>query len=417
MKTLTVSNGRKPKLAVFDVEGVLIPKNRLFFDVAKSLGAVPLLKILFFGFLYEIGVLPLKFALTKILRVMRGANVELFSQKFEKLPLMPSTVEVFAALKSEGCKTALISSGLPTFLVEKLAAKVGADYAVGVEVGVKDHVLTGEVWGDVTERKGKFLVLKELMEDGHLTAGDCVVVADDRNNASIFLKQAQKIGYNADFIIRVKADTVVSGRLTKILSVIHGEEKKKSLPSKRDLLRESIHGSGFFIPVLAILFGVPLVALFIVAVVAVYSVSEFSRVRGKNMPFISSITQHAASQSELCEFTLAPVYFAAGILLTLLLFPAPASYAGIAIFTLGDSTASLFGSALSKKPLPFNRAKTAEGTVAGFFFGFLAALLFVAPWIALVGAAVGMLIEYLPLPVNDNLLIPLCTGLALMLLI
>jgi dolichol kinase len=302
-------------------------------------------------------------------------------------------------------------------LVENLAAKLGADYAVGVEVGVKDHVLTGEVWGDVTERNGKFLVLKELMEDGQLTAGDCVVVADDRNNASIFLKQAQKIGYNADFIIRVKADTVVTGRLTKILSVIHGEAKKKSFPPRRDLLREFIHGSGFFITVLAILFGVPLVALFIVAVVAVYSVSEFSRVRGKNMPFISSITQHAASQSELCEFTLAPVYFAAGILLTLLLFPAPASYAGIAIFTLGDSTASLFGGTLSKKPLRFNRAKTLEGTLAGFFFAFLAGSIFVAPWIAVVGAAVGMLIEFLPLPVNDNLLIPLGTGLALMFLI
>ena len=417
MKTLTVPNVRKPKLAVFDVEGVLIPKNRLFFDVAKSLGVVPLLKVLFFGFLYEIGVLPLKLALTRILRVMRGVNVELFSQKFEKLPLMPSAVEVFAALKSEGCKTALISSGLPTFLVENLAAKLGADYAVGVEVGVKDHVLTGEVWGDVTERNGKFLVLKELMEDGQLTAGDCVVVADDRNNASVFLKQAQKIGYNADFIIRIKADAVVTGRLTKILSVIHGEAKKKSFPPRRDLLREFIHGSGFFITVLAILFGVPLVALFIVAVVAVYSVSEFSRVRGKNMPFISSITQHAASQSELCEFTLAPVYFAAGILLTLLLFPAPASYAGIAIFTLGDSTASLFGGTLSKKPLRFNRAKTLEGTLAGFFFAFLGASLFVAPWIAVVGAAVGMLIEFLPLPVNDNLLIPLGTGLALMFLI
>jgi dolichol kinase/phosphoserine phosphatase len=417
VKTLTVSNGRKPKLAVFDVEGVLIPKNRLFFEVAKSLGAVPLLKVLFFGFLYEVGVLPLKLALTKILRVMRGANVDLFSQKFEKLQLMPSAVEVFAALKSYGCKTALISSGLPTFLVEQLAAKVGADYAVGVEVGVKDKVLTGEIWGDVTERNGKLLVLKELMEDGHLTAGDCVVVADDRNNASIFLKQAQKIGYNADFIIRVKADAVMTGRLTKILSVINGEEKKKSFPPRRDLLREFIHGSGFFIPVLAILFGVPLVALFIVVVVAVYSVSEFSRVRGKNMPFISSITKHAASQSELCEFTLAPVYFAVGILLSLLLFPTPASYAGIAIFTLGDSTASLFGGSLSKKPLPFNRAKTAEGTLAGFFFAFLAGSIFVAPWIALIGAAVGMLIEYLPLPVNDNLLIPLVTGLTLSFLI
>ncbi len=414
---LTVPNGGKPKLAVFDVEGVLIPKNRLFFDVAKSLGTVQLLKVLFFGFLYEVGVLPLKQALTGIFRVMKGANVELLFQKLTKLPLMPSATEVFAQLKAQGYKTALISSGLPTFLVEKIAADMGADSAIGVEVGVKDNVLTGEVWGDVTERNGKFLVLKELMEDQQVTESDCVVVADDRNNASIFLKEAKKIGYNADFIIRIKADAVVNGRLTKILPLVNGETKTRKWPSRSDLFREFIHGSGFFIAVLAILFGVPLVSLFIISVVIFYSVSEISRVRGKNFPFFSTVTRHAASKSELCEFTLAPVYFATGILLTLLLIPAPASYAGIAIFALGDSTASLFGGTLSKKPLPFNSAKTAEGTLVGFFFAFLAGSIFVAPWIAVIGAAVGMTVEYLPLPVNDNLLIPLCAGFALMFLI
>ena len=417
MKTLTKSNGRKPRLVVFDVEGVLIPKNRLFFDVAKSLGIVPLLRVLIFGFFYQIGLVPLKPALTRIFRVLQGANVNFLSETIEKLPLMPNAKEVFAALKAKGCQTALISSGLPTFLVENLSSKLGADYAVGVEVGVKDNALTGEVWGDVIERNGKFLVLKELMDDKKLAASDCVVVADDRNNGSIFLKEALKIGYNPDYAIRVKADLVVAGRLTKILPFIDGDAKKKSWPTRGDLLRELIHSSGFFIPLLAIWFGVPLVALFIAAVVAFYSVSEIVRARGINMPFFSAITKHAASQSELCEFTMAPIYFAVGILLTLLLIPAPASYAGIAIFSLGDSTASLFGGALSKKPLPFNRAKTAEGTLAGFFFAFLAGALFVSPWIALAGATVGMLVEYLPLPLNDNLLIPLCTGLTLMLLV
>jgi phosphoserine phosphatase/dolichol kinase len=418
VETLTEHNGRKPKLAVFDVEGVLIPKNRLFFDVAKSLGLTRLLKVLFLGFLYEVGLLPLKLALTRLFGVLKGASVELLSQKLEKLPIMPDAGEVFAALKAQGCKTALISSGLPTFLVEIVASKVGADFAVGVEVGVKENRLTGEVWGDVVERNGKFLVLKELMDDQQITASNCVVVADDRNNASIFLKEARKIGYNADFIIRIKADAVVNGRLKKILPLINGETRKRNWPpSRSDLLREFIHGSGFFIPVLAILFGIPIVSIFIVSIVAFYSVSELSRVRGKDLPFFSAVTRHAASQSELCEFTLAPIYFAAGILLTLLLIPAPASYAGIAIFALGDSTASLFGGTLSKKPLPFNSAKTAEGTLFGFFFAFLAGSIFVTPWIALIGAAVGMTVEYLPLPVNDNLIIPLFAGFALMFLI
>jgi len=417
VKMLTMRVEAKTKLAVFDVEGVLIPKNRLFFDVAKSLGTVPLIKVLFFGFLYQLGLLPLKQALIRILGVMRGTSVDVLFEKLGNLQRTPNAPQVFAELKAGGYKTALISSGLPTFLVEELAANIGADYAIGMEVGIENNILTGEIWGDVTERNGKFLVLKELMENNNLSAKDCVVVADDRNNASIFLKDAKKIGFNPDFVIRVKADAVATGKLTNILSIITGKPKNRHLPSRNDFTREFIHASGIFVPLLAILFGITLVSLFICLVIAVYSISEFSRIKGRNLPFFSTVTRQAASQSELCEFTLAPVYFAFGILLTLLLFPAPASYAAIAIFALGDSTASLIGGTLTGKPLPFNRAKTLEGTLGGFFFAFLGGFLFVLSWIALAGAILGMIVEYLPLPINDNLLIPLSVGMVLMTLV
>jgi dolichol kinase len=278
-------------------------------------------------------------------------------------------------------------------------------------------VLTGEAWGDVTEKNGKFLVFKELIEAEQVTPSECVVVADDRNNSSIFLKDVQKIGYSPDFVIRSKADFVVNGKLTKILPIINQSQKRKALPPKDEILREFIHGSGIFIPILAVFLGLPIVAIFICAVVAFYTVSESARVRGKSIPFFSAVTRHAASQSELTQFTLAPIYFAVGILLTLVLFQAPASSAAIAIFCLGDSAASIIGGTLSRKALPYNRAKTLEGSLGGFFFAFIAGSLFIAPWLALVGAGVGMLVEYLPLPVNDNLLIPLATGLALTLLI
>ena len=414
---MTIATSSMPKLVVFDVEGVLIPRNRFFYEVGKSLGILPLLKILFFGFLYEIGVMPLKSALRKNFMVTRGVKVELFLQTLEKLPLLPNAKEAFATLKAQGYKTALISSGLPTFIVKKLADLLVVDYAVGVEVGVSDEKLTGEIWGAVIERNGKLLVLREIVAAEKVSLSECTVVADDRNNASIFLKNIQKIGFNPDFMIRIKADIVITGNLSKIMPVLNGEMKRKNLPSTKDLFREMIHGLGFFIPVIAFLAGLPIVVLMISCVVVVYFVSEWSRVRGNSVPVISAITRYAASQLELCEFTLAPIYFALGILLTLLLFPASASGAAIAIFALGDSTASLVGGTLSKKALPFNRSKTLEGTLAGFFFAFLAGAVFVSPWIALVGAAVAMTVEYLPLPVNDNLMIPLVTGLVLMLIV
>ena len=407
----------KQRLVIFDIEGVLIPKNRFVFDVGKNLGLPQLIKMLFIGLFYSAGLIALKSALKRIFKIMQGVKVETLVQIFDEIPSKPLLQSLFAQLKLRECKIALISSGIPTIIVQKMANTLGADYAVGIEVGVNDDALTGEIWGDVIEANGKRTILKQILASEGFDLEDCVVIADDRNNSCIFLSGMQKIGYNPDFVLRIKADTVITGKLQKILPVIDGEPQQRSTPSKNDLLRESIHASGFFIPVIAGLAGIYPVALMICVVSAFYAVSELSRMNRKNLPVISAITRNAASPTELYEFAAAPLYFAVGILITLLLFPTPVNKAAIAIFTLGDSTASFFGGLISNKPLPFNKGKTFAGSLVGFFFAFLAGAFFVSPTLALIAAAVAMIIESLPLPINDNILIPLGTGLALLFMI
>jgi len=310
----------------------------------------------------------------------------------------------------------LISSGLPTVIVKKLANDVGAEYAYGIEVETKDDRLTGEIRGDAIEAGGKLKILYQILEAEKLRVSDCIVVADDRNNRCIFLPEALKIGFNPDFIIRAKADRVVNGGPSGILPIIDGKKHKRSFPSTNDFVREDIHASGFFMPVIASLIGVPAVGALIFIIALIYTISELWRLEGREVPLISVVTRHAASQSELRGFAAAPLYFAFGILFTLLVFPHPASYAAVAMFCFGDAAASLFGGLISNS-LPFNKGKTWEGSVAGFFFAFLAGTFFVSPTLALVGAAIAMTVEVLPLPINDNVLIPVITGAALTLLI
>ena len=414
---MTVTSERQPKFVVFDVEGVLIPKNRFFYLVGKSLGFVHLVKVFFYGFLYETGLIPLKLALRHLFSSVRGMKTERLLEIAANIPLVPEARLLFEKLRAQGFRTAFITSGLPTIVVKVIADKLGADYAVGFDVGLNDDTLTGEIWGDVTERNGKLAVLHRLVDSESLRLSDCAVIADDRNNASLFIQDVLKIGFNPDFVLRVKSDRVVTGGVFKVLTAINGEPKHRGKPSATDLFRELIHASGFFIPVIAGLVGVQLVAASIIVILGLYTMSEYLRTEGKRMPFFSVITRKAASQSELYLVVLAPVYFAVGILLTLVLFPAPANSAAIAIFSLGDSTASIFGRYLSRTTLPFNKDKSVEGSFAGFLFAFLAGWFFVSPWLALLGAAVAMFVEYLPLPINDNLLMPLCTGLALTLFV
>jgi HAD superfamily phosphoserine phosphatase-like hydrolase len=407
---------KKPRLVVFDVEGVLIPRNRFLFDVGKTLGFSMLIKLLFFGFLYEAGILKLESTLRHIFGNLKGVKTETLRGIFDKIPATPYLENLFSQLKERNCKIALISSGIPTFLVKRLADSLGADYAYGVEVEENDGKLTGAIHGEAITRNGKLTILREILDREKMSPRDCVVVADDRNNSCIFLPEALKIGFDPDFVIRVKADRVVNGKLSGILPIVDGELHKRSFPSANDLIREDIHAAGIFMPVIAGMIGVPIVAAIIIIIALVYTASELARLEGRTLPLISGITSHAASQSELYGFAAAPLYFAFGIVTTLLLFPAPAAGAAIAMFCLGDSAASLFGGLISTS-LPFNKGKTWEGSLAGFLFAFLGGTFFVSPLLALVGAAIAMTIEVLPLPINDNVLVPIFTGAALTLLI
>ncbi|NIU38800.1 HAD-IB family phosphatase [Candidatus Bathyarchaeota archaeon] len=411
---------KPPRLVVFDVEGVLLPKRRyLVFEAARKLSFWRFVRILLIGFLYEIGLTSLESALKRIFRLLEGLLIDDLFQLYQKVPLIYGVEDVFKKLKKTKCKIALISSGLPQPFVETLAAELNADYAYGLDLEIVDNRLTGKISGIVLEHQGKAAVLQEILTATGLTAQDCAVVADDRNNLPMFPLCSLRVGYNSDFLLSIKSDVVVRGELKEILLPLNLETSaaRYSSFSKDMVIREAIHISGVLVPLISIYLRTPfMVAFLIFLVTMIYIASEFARIEGVNLPVISTITREAATKPEIHEFVTNPIFFAAGIMLALVLFPNPINYASIAIFTLGDGTATLFGRKLGKTVFPLNKGKRVEGSIFGFLFAFLGALLFVSHIEALVGAAIGMIMEALPTPVNDNLTIPLAAGLALLLL-
>lgn len=414
----------KPRLIVFDVEGVILPKRRyLLFEISRRLSFIKFLKMLWAGLLYEAGLSPLEKALTRIFKQLQGLAVEDMSQLYRKMPLILGVENVFEQLKKEGYRTALISSGLPQFIVDDLASKLGADYAYGLNVETFENHLTGQISGDVIKPNGKELVLRRIVQKENLKPNDCVVVADDRNNLPMFQFCSFRIGYNPDFLLSLKSDVVAKGGFDEVMQAIRNAGGKKVVKqplSQRDFIREAIHTSGFFVAVVSMLLGLNslFVAFLIFVVTAFYVISELARVFGYNIPIAATITWHAALSPEIYEFVTAPIFFALGIMLALIAFPPPVSYGAIAIFTLGDGFATLFGKKLGRHVYPYNKGKKLEGSILGLLIAWLGAWLFIAnPLKALIGAAVGMFIETLPLPVNDNLTIPLFSGLTLLLLL
>jgi len=407
------------KLVIFDVEGVLMPKNRfLVFELGRNLSFPQFIKLLFIGFLYEVGLLSLESALKGMFKLFRGFSVEELLNVFRKLPLLLHTEAVFAELREKGLKTALVSSGFPQVVVENLASRLKADYAFGLELEIKNNTLTGSIKGDVIKKNGKALIMKKILDRENLTKQDCVVVADDRNNSPIFYTESLKIGYNPDFLIVLKSDHVIRENLLEIVSIFEGTQKRPRYSlSYNEVIRETIHvGGGVFVILATNYFGAYIVAFLLFLTTLVYIASELARIKRKNIPLFSSITLNAATFSERYEFAMAPIFFALGIMLSLLLFPTPLNYASIAIVSFGDSAASIFGKLLGKTCISFNKGKNLEGSLVGFAFAFFGAVFFLHPLHAFIGAVVGMFVESFPLPINDNLSIPLAAGVLLTLL-
>ncbi len=227
---------------------------------------------------------------------------------------------------------------------------------------------------------------------------------------------ALRIGYNPDFLVSIKSDLVFRDALSESLPHLTGETLEVPHPvlSKSDFIREAIHISGALIPFVCTLLDRYLVSLLILLLILLYTASEFARIKGTHAPLFSTVTRRAAIKPELYEFVTAPILFALGIIVPLIFFPVPVNYASIMILALGDGSATLFGKNFGRTVLPFNKRKRVEGSIFGFLFAFLGALLFVTdPIKALVGAAVGMLVESLPTPISDNLAVPIVSGLVM----
>ena len=113
-------------------------------------------------------------------------------------------------------------------------------------------------------------------------------------------------------------------------------------------------------------------------------------------------------------------YILFGSVMSILFFNKKVAIAAVSFIILGDIAAALVGKTVGRTKL--GRKKTLEGSSAFLGVCFLVALLvhFVSGlplWIGLVGALVATIVENLTLFVDDNVTVPLLSGLVMQLLI
>lgn len=136
----------------------------------------------------------------------------------------------------------------------------------------------------------------------------------------------------------------------------------------------------------------------------------------------------ARTKREHERFSVASLAFLAIVVLLLWLTPLPIAFAAAAQLALGDGMSALVGRAVGRIPIPYNRRKTVEGSIAGFLAGALGALL-ILEWyfrtagvdyawgsvvaVCVIGAFFASAAETIP-GVQDNVTVPLSAGVSMM---
>lgn len=178
----------------------------------------------------------------------------------------------------------------------------------------------------------------------------------------------------------------------------------------KEVFRKSIHLCSAFIPLFLSFYYWPVITLLCLAL-AGYCLSEFARLKGIEVPVVSTITTVAARKRDENKFVLGPVTLVIGIIFSALLWEPEASRIGIYALAFGDGCASLVGKIWGRVHIPYTKGKTVAGSLSCFFAVFASS--FAVTHNASLAFLLGIIatfVEVIPMTDFDNIVIPVLIG-------
>lgn len=178
----------------------------------------------------------------------------------------------------------------------------------------------------------------------------------------------------------------------------------------KEVFRKSIHLCSALVPTFLAFSYWPVMSLLCIVLLG-YCTSEFVRLKGIEVPFVSKVTAIAARKRDENKFVLGPVTLVIGIICASLLWKQEAARIGVYALAFGDGFASLIGKLIGRVHIPFTNGKTAAGSLACFFAVFLSSFAVCHNCaIALLLAVIATVVEVVPMTDFDNIVIPILIG-------
>ncbi len=139
---------------------------------------------------------------------LQGIDVSLLEGIKDRLPLMPGITHLLSVLQNKGWITAIASGGF-TLFADHLKQRLHLDYAISNQLEVKDHVLTGNVLGDVVDAQVKSDTLLELAQRYGIPTEQTIALGDGANDLVMMDTASLGLAYHAKPMVRQQADASV----------------------------------------------------------------------------------------------------------------------------------------------------------------------------------------------------------------
>lgn len=154
------------------------------------------------------GELDFAASLQERVSTLAGLPELVLNQTYERIRLSVGARELIAAVHAAGGRVGAVSGGFSQIL-EPLARELSLDYARANELEVIDGQLTGNITGEIIDRKAKANALIEWATDFGVEAEFVAAIGDGANDLDMFEVAGISFAYNAKPLVRDAADVCI----------------------------------------------------------------------------------------------------------------------------------------------------------------------------------------------------------------
>ena len=166
-----------------------------------------------------------KTSLRRRVALLKGVRIDDMERVYaQRLQLNPGAAELVAACKKAGMKVLLVSGGF-TFFANRVAERLGIDYAKSNELAIENDVLTGSLvnqsWGDICDGEEKRKTLLETCAKLGIEPAQSIAVGDGANDLPMMGAAGLSVAYHAKPKVREQAMVAINeGGLDRLLEVL-----------------------------------------------------------------------------------------------------------------------------------------------------------------------------------------------------